>query len=208
MALLLWSGGCDSTLLLYDLLNAKYSHDDKKCGRYVELKASEKIRSIDHPQQAGYVGNRNARQRLLPILRKKFEFNHGEISISQDAIELSANGGIIQPMMWILQASQYLEANEDLYVGYIKGDDIWHYRSSLFNAFQHVQEFTHRTGKLILPLEWVSKAEVLYRLQDLKLLKHTWYCEFSDTAKCGKCPSCHTHDTALWRLQQHMEIYI
>lgn len=210
MALLLWSGGCDSTLLLYDLLTAKYSHDDKKVGRYVELKASEKIRTVSvyHPQQAGYAENHQARQRLLPILRKKFDFIHGEISVSQDNIELDSNGGMAQPMMWLLQAVQCLGTNEDLYAGYVRGDDIWHYRASLIYAFQYVQEFTHRTGKLILPLEWISKGEVLHRLQELRLLKHTWHCEIpKDGKRCKKCPSCTTHDTALWRLKQGIEIY-
>jgi hypothetical protein len=209
MALLLWSGGTDSTLLLYDLLAAKYSHDDKKRGQYVELKAGDKIRTISiyHPQQAGYIENHKARQHLLPILRKKYDFPHGEISISQDGIDI-APGGMPQPMIWLLQASQYLEKDEDLYAGYVEGDQVWHYRASLVYAFQYVQEFTHRTGKLVLPLEWTTKSEVLYNLQKLRLLNHTWHCELPVEGKrCKHCPSCTNHDTALWRLKQGIETY-
>jgi hypothetical protein len=209
MALLLWSGGCDSTFLLYDLLTA---HQFKKPTCFVALKDGEFVRtlSINHPQVAGGIYNRRARDVLRPLLQKKFKNNFvcGEIEISQNGLFIDSYGGIVQPPLWLLHASLYLDRDEDLYAGYIRGDDLWHHRDQLYEAFSVIQSFTGRTGRLLLPLEWVTKAEIIVRLKRARLLKHTWYCELSKDGRCCRqCPSCYAHDTALWRLTKGFENY-
>jgi hypothetical protein len=201
MAVLLWSGGCDSTLLLADMLKAKKGG---KPGEFVTLDDNDHVRafSVVNSQQAGYAQNLKARQRLAPTLKRRFgEFVHAEMRVRHKGLFIDSNGGMPQPMMWLLHAVQILDSSEDLYVGYIKGDEVWHYRAQLELAFQYVQQFTHRTGKLRMPLEWVSKAEVLAALRRLKLLKHTWHCELPVRGRtCRTCASCVAHLTAKWQL--------
>lgn len=172
MALLLWSGGCDSTLLLYDLLNAQ-KKGDELVGRYITIKATEHIRtiSVNDKQVAGSAHARKARDILLPLLRKRFNnrFVHGETTVSRKGLFIdNPNGGLIQPCLWLFHAAGYLDSAEDLYAGYIRGDDIWHYYGWIHQAFAAFQALTHRTGQLKLPLEWIHKSEILHRLKKLR----------------------------------------
>jgi hypothetical protein len=216
MALVLWSGGCDSTLILHDLLTACHNGAVLKQdwrGHFVTLNNGDWVNaiSIDHPQVGGNLGNRHARRRLYPLLRKKFgSFRCGEITIKQKMIEVHHTGdGLTQPGLWLLHACSYLRNDEDLYIGYIKGDDLWHYKEHLIEAFNAIQKFTSRTGVLRFPLEWTSKAEVISRLKHARLLSRTWHCERTEfpSNACGKCASCITHRTAMWRLKMGYEKY-
>ncbi len=185
MALILWSGGMDSTLLLYDFLSAKIV-DGRRKGRYVD------VHDI-----------------MVPILKKRFScgFEHGEVTIKRKGIEiLGIEHGLVQPQLWLCHASSYLWPNEDLYSGYIKGDDFWHYQGWMYEAFSNIQSIAYRTGKIKFPLEWTSKAEVIHRMRKARLQKYAWYCELSENGRpCKKCFSCTTHATAVWRLKEGIE---
>ncbi len=204
MALVLWSGGVDSTFLLYDLLTA--SNNRRGEGEYVKLTESETVRtiSINHPQITMSEMGAMARKKLVDKLKKKHGFKgfaQTEIIISQTGPEANRNhdDGVIQPVIWLAHAVQYLDTSEDCYIAYIRGDDVWHYRNYLYQAFDSLQALLGKTGKLMMPLEWVKKSEIINRLESLKLLKHTWYCELptKDEKPCGQCASCQTHKLAL-----------
>lgn len=222
--LLLFSGGCDSTSLLYDMMSSieyKSSIPNSEKGVYkIEYSGTyglypylESVRaiSINHEQVPAAEESRKARSAIIASLLKKFPSKtlyHTEVTIATSSIhtsksQVSIGGGLIQPTLWMLQAAQYLDESEDLYVGYIKGDCIWHYKHELITAFNCLQQISHRTGKLIFPLEWTTKIEVIKHLKQNHFYNKTWYCERPVNGKrCGrndrlKCNSCKTHDFSI-----------
>lgn len=206
MSLLLWSGGCDSTLILIDMLRST-----KNRSQFLSLR-DNRIRTIaiNHPQVAGVEHNKEARKRMFPLLRKRFGWHpdwHSEVDITHDAnAAIVPTGGIIQPALWVLYAIPYLEHDEDLYAGYIRSDDVWHHRDEFIQAFDGLQRLTNRIGKLIFPLEWKSKADVIHYLRKERFIKHPWYCELPvGNSPCKHCASCMVHLTAVWQLQQPFE---
>ncbi len=199
MPLVLWSGGCDSTLVLFDLLR-------KRQAQGILGLPDDPVRAVSftHPQVMAQEENRKARLALIPILENRFgKFARSEFAITLDGFGCSTNGGCIQPMMWMLQAALCLEKSEDLYIGYVRTDCALVYRPQLYAGFSAIQEMNYRTGKLFFPLEWTQKPEIITRLKTERLYRHTWYCESPENGKkCGKCSPCTTHRTALWKISQ------
>lgn len=103
--------------------------------------------------------------------------------------EIPGQCGIEQCVFWLGLAVPYLRESENLFMGYIKSDDFWHYKSFAYAAFDNLQILAGHSGKLMLPMEWVTKSEVVRRLRELKL--RTWSCECPKGKKpCGKCTPC------------------
>ena len=115
MSLLMWSGGCDSSLVLAE-----------------HLKLGQPIRTIG-------VSHNNIRvsSKLVEVRKKIMEW-YGSVKWAHSEIELThgkrcdvdafdgKEGGLVQPGIWLSVASQYLDREEDLILAYIKGDDVWH----------------------------------------------------------------------------------
>ncbi len=192
--LVLWSGGCDSTLILADL-----AEDSSK-------KRPVRAISVECDQVGGAREQARARKRILKELRKRGHYiTHGVIRVeTKEGFGLN-HYGQPQVTLWMC-AIQALEQKEDLHAGFLKGEDfgnVWtHYQS----AFDNLQNASGRTGKLILPLLYTRKTEVIRRLQKLKLYGLCWYCDPGSKGRikskpCGMCESCKTHRTALWQLK-------
>lgn len=179
MALVVWSGGCDSTLILNDLLVA--GRDDVRTV------------AINHKQVGNNPESKAARQKIIKhFAKKKITWEHEEVEI--DTYGGHQNGGTIQPCIWLLNATCNLKANEDLYMGYIRGDDVWHYMEQVRSIFNNIQYMTHKTGRLQLPLEWERKKDIKKRLNQTGLLNLVWWCESPVKGKpCNKCCSCKVH---------------
>ena len=178
--LVLWSGGCDSTLDLVWALKAKNAH----------------VRTISftHPQLGANLEQTVARSKLKKKLEKKYgAFESLEFSLGDGLIN---QYGLAQPVMWTTNAAMALLKDEDLLVGYIRGDDVWHYRSELLSIFQICQKLTGKEGEILFPLEWVDKGEVIGYLHEEGLLKDTFWCEKPENIgrSCGECSSCKIHN--------------
>ena len=216
---ILWSGGCDSSLVLYDIVQATLRpivkngvEQYRMCGEIVDYDPNERIDviSINHDQVPAKEESKAARKKLLEVLSKRFVQKRifaGEVDIVNGGgypLSVCHNNGIIQPTLWLLQAAQYLEASEDLYVGYIRTDDIWHYKQEFIAAFELLQKLANRTGKLIFPLEWYTKQDVIKLLKQAKIYQYVWYCENPHYGKrcrgINKCHPCDEHDVALDRI--------
>jgi 7-cyano-7-deazaguanine synthase in queuosine biosynthesis len=183
--LLVWSGGCDSTLSLLRLLK------EKKTVRTI---------SIIHPQI--YAAAENAAARLA-VIRKLSEKGYivkqiGEVVVSTPSrraidIEGPNEGGLVQPNIWLGLTATYLEKDEDLAFGYMKTDDLWHFRTEFVNVFNHfVKILNKESSQLNFPLEWCDKAEIVKELLDNDLLKCCWTCETPTVygLSCGSCTPC------------------
>lgn len=190
MSLILWSGGCDSTLMLYYEATTAHAAGEPMPSAL----------SIDYDDQlANTRSQANARAALLKEFgRRGLRIPATTLTISKQGnlwVERHEGGGLIQPLWWLSLAQTFLKPEEDLYLAYIRGDDIWHYREHLVAAFVAGQAMLKKTGKLCLPFEWVEKQDVLKELKQAGLDKLCWYCECAErgAAKpCGWCPSCKT----------------
>ncbi len=175
-ALICWSGGRDSTLILHDLLALR----------------TIKVRTITitHSQVEG--------EKMQKIMRtaakKKLVAKYGDFVSDEVTIDSSGagipSGGCVQPMLWIPLAALHLKAEEDLYLGYVRGDDVWHYRTQIYELFRQSQALLYKSGELVCPLEWITKKEIITELDRIDLLKSTWYCQTDRLDTCGTCASC------------------
>lgn len=186
-ALVCWSGGCDSTVVLANLLEQR----------------TIKVRTISiiHNQVGANAEQKSARQTIKNELTKKYgEFESFEVNITSDGNAVrSLQGGLCQPIIWLPLSTLYLQENEDLYVGYISGDDVWHYKQDLLKLFNYSQIIQSKIGILQMPLEWQTKSDIIYKLKQHNLYEYGWYCEYPtyDKKQCGICHSCEVHNMYL-----------
>lgn len=197
--LLLWSGGCDSTLVLANELRRKD-------------RTSETIRtlSITMPQLNHNKEQWRARKAIIAHYKKrKIFWPHVEVEIRKDYpcgfenfVQMSGHPMAI--MFGI--AMPYLDTNEDLCLSLIKSDNAIHWLTHIENAFEDLQKASFRTGKLNIPLEWHTKARVIHDLKKHRLLNKTWWCESPHRGRmCGECQPCMTHKTAKLVLQHELD---
>lgn len=183
--LVLWSGGCDSTLALFEAI------------RHGNVRAI----SIVHENVPAKSPSAKARDRIAKELtRRGMRFERSTVTISHDSATAlyGCSGGIDQPQLWLPIAHPFLNDDEDLVTGWIRGDDVWHYRQIVFTLFDQLQFLAHKTGKLLCPLEWDRKEEVIKRLKDADLYDLCWFCEGTEDEKpCSNCVPCRTHSSAL-----------
>lgn len=203
MSLVCWSGGHDSTLALLQLAR-------KACWAN-----PVKALAIVHPQIPAEAENRKARKAILAWMKaqgyfvvyqevrikhqKGYEWNDARTAHDKRTFTCTSNGGAMQPQMWIATAALYLEEDEDLYMGYIRGDDVWHYREWVCDLFYNLKTLMYKKGTLQFPLEWTAKYEVIGQLKECGLLDLCWTCEApADGKACGRCTPC----TSLWTAKQ------
>lgn len=196
MSLVCWSGGCDSTLALFDL-----------CKDATERKPVRVV-SVRHDQVGAATEQAKARRKILAELRKRgYHIQAAEVSMkTRGQFRASGGGpGPVQPILWLAAVLPFLGVvkREDLVLGYIKEDCIWHYKSHLQHAFDYICEMLGRShSKLVLPFEWIPKTEIIARLRKAGLYKLTFSCERPQKGKpCGVCPCCQERRTAEWQLR-------
>lgn len=212
MSLVLWSGGLDSTLILHNL--AVEQRDGTKAHAH-----GVRALSINQSQIGCHPPTVEASRKAIKesFRNKGIIVHYVEVTIQQtvDAWRLEnfvGGGENPQLLLWLSLAVNYLETDEDLYAGYIRGDDAWHRVGSVNEAFSALQRLGGKTGALQFPLEWESKAGVIRAMKNLGLYENCWWCEECKPKTkrglglpCGKCKSCITNDTALWQLRKYRE---
>ena len=198
--LLVWSGGCDSTLLLHDLVKDSTENNPVK------------TIAIIHPQVAAMKEQRSARKMVLKWMKKNgHHIHHQEVEVKHTGELIrcngsngvaAGNGGISQYTMWMFTALNYLDAEEDLYMGYIHGDDIWWYRHEIWESFRHLLYIMGKKGELKFPLGHMKKSKIIESLKERGLYNLIWYCETPNKGKrCGRCEPCIKHDVSIFERQ-------
>lgn len=215
LRLCLWSGGCDSTLMLYDALTTQKTWvvaPDKKKPKEIELRTEVRQISIVEPTIPCNRPQARARARILAEFKRRgIPFQPTiEVATSRayETPRRHTEGGSIQSQLWLGTATPYLQDNEDLLIGWHDGElDNLEHVTAAFTALQGVNG--GKTGALQFPLRRVTYATVLARLKDLDLLDLCWWCEGGKhptpaTAEpCGTCNKCIAHETALWQLRKY-----
>ncbi len=193
MALVLWSGGCDSTLVLSELID-----------KFDKMEQVEEINviAILHDQVLARTEQKEARKQILKILKKKQKIQYAELTMKSKGQLCITGSGLTQSVLWITNAMQYLGDDEDLYLGYIRGDDYWGSSVTMCWAFDYLKRILGKNGDLKLPLQYMRKGDVIRELKKRRLYSKIWYCEDPKGGrKCHKCEPCITHRIALERIK-------
>lgn len=181
----MWSGGCDSTLVLLQLLaNREILPDFIYPVSVIHDSIGEKCFN---------------EERIRKEFLKSRKINDC-INICGDAPYINGYGGSPQATLWAGLIAPLLPAECTLYFGYVRGDDFWHHKHPFEKALFYLHQVHYGDdGKLIIkyPLEWHTKVDVFEELEDVHKIKldSLWWCEENkrDTNPCGKCLPCLTH---------------
>ena len=193
---ILYSGGADSTYLLYDAVRSLngYSIDNKPVLRTISFNA---------PQLPGSHQQKVRRARFIQYFRETYNTNIDAIEI--DATEILSRFGNVnmpQQVCWLSVLPMFNPRiyNETLEFGYVKGDDFWHWRDFFCRIIDNTFDILYNTEKTNInvsyPLEWVTKTKITRTLIEHKLDKFIWICDTitndnrDDPPPCGKCDSC------------------
>lgn len=176
----LWSGGCDSTALLYYL-----AHRYPSCN----IKAISVIQKYITSCKCDY----EARKRL------KQRFDTEGLNISYFTYHVkneipNSFAGLSQPLIWLSTVPNLLtQVDKAICFGYIRHDDVWHYKQYFENIFNDMNKICcgSQYNELWFPFEWISKDIIVKYLKDNDLFDLISYCEHEvDRKPCGKCNKC------------------
>lgn len=185
-----WSGGCDSTLLLKTIAERYGTFTNPIIAISLEHSLiDEKKRELET----------QARDKLLKeFTNRGLHIKHKVITISCDIGYGPVTAG--QAYLWLSTIIPFA-ANMNLYLGFIKEDSVWHYMSQLQNLISNINNALSINTLVHYPLEHITKHEIIDKLYKENLYDLVWYCEAPKTdIPCGKCTPCETHTHAIVKL--------
>jgi 7-cyano-7-deazaguanine synthase in queuosine biosynthesis len=208
--IVLWSGGCDSTLLLYELLDAYGSKN--------VIAVSYNYPWL-HPTKAKIESNhREAFKSKMKLLGERFSnFNHHEFGINMigdKVMSIPPLNGLPQAMGWLFMIPMYANENSYIYAGYVKDDDFstGGYKHHYTNIFDSVNKLIGRENlTLRLPYVGLSKYEIISNLIKNEIYDTAWYCEMpsSEHSPCMECHPCQAHISSLTYLSMFSnDVYV
>ena len=189
-----YSGGCDSTLLLYNtIVNNK---DDDITALSIRYKQIGDFK---------YTNECVARVNFLSFMRSKgYNFNLEHIEFDNNWITRSY--GPIQPTMWLNILAHYIFENTTVYFGYIDGDYIWRYMREFTVVFENLMKIMDKSGcSLDFPLHGYSKIDVINNLNKAGIPDNCyWFCEgnHKDLKPCGECSPCLQYKAAKYIIEE------
>ena len=196
MITVMFSGGCDSTLVLYKTL---MSIQKKEISNTVV-----NALTIINNQVPAQKEQLEARIKIIEEFKKReLFFNHINVHINADGhgIQPGEPYGMVQPSIWLTQAPLYISNNEILRMGYHEGDSFWTHRHYAEEGFKNICKVMEKNCIIEYPLKLKRKPEIIMELKKRGLYELCWYCEHPtiDSKPCGECFPCQTHRTALWQ---------
>lgn len=180
-----WSGGLDSTLILYDLI--KRNVDVSVITFESEVFGNSKN-----------ILEQSVRTRFL----QKFSKNKIEeytIKLDFPYTDIRNNGGLCQQPYMISLIALYGKPDTTYHFGYHKGDDFftWHHES--MNILQNINTIMNKNVQVNFPLRHMHKWQIIDRIQWNGLDDYVWFCEYPENSTngksaCGECVPCKTHE--------------
>lgn len=182
----LYSGGCDSTLVLHKA-----------------LRTGNRIHTISFTSdQLGGSNNEDKKRKEYFEYCKKNELLIGEnllINIDNDGSRGFKTGefSCAQPGIWLYNMIAYLPDNSIVLTGYIRGDDFLTYDvfSSWLQAYEGLKGLFGKNIEIYFPFMYKNKTNIIEELKEYDIEKYTTYCETPkvDGTACGECESCEKH---------------
>lgn len=191
--IVVWSGGADSTLLLFELA-VKYGAKHNPVFAYSFVK--------ENVAQAPF--DKQARKKLKKVFKEMgLNIKYAEVKESlRGRIPWQYTNGLPQCMMWLGGLAPILMCNAYIHLGYIREDDFWHANYTARQAFYKLGALVDSKAEMETPYEYERKADILRKLKHYGLLDLIRYCEDDKEEPCGKCPSCKKHHHALLDLEK------
>lgn len=184
---IIWSGGCDSTALIL----------------YLWEKYHKKINliSIVYDRLGSFISDTKSKKKLLKEFENRgilIEYNEIKIEDNTNYEDYQNRGGISQPQMFLTLIGQLVRGyNRLICFGYIRKDDFWHYSSYFESIFNLLNKMSNSDATLYMPFEWVNKEEILWYLNEHKILKYCSHCDGGSEKDCGCCATCITYKNSL-----------
>ena len=195
----IYSGGCDSTLMLYEIAK-EYGTKEKPV---IAL-------SYNHhaPCPVKAIIEKKTRESFRKYCKKnKIYINFTEVSVGIKAVSkryfsISHHPGIVQPYLWLGALGVAMLGWRNFYFGYIKHDDFWMFKSEFVEAFKALQKVIMTENKVFFPLMDIHKENIIRKLKEYEIYDLTWHCETptKEHEACGTCTPCKKHKEALRNL--------
>lgn len=184
-----WSGGADSTLLLY-LLCKELNKDGKK--PVVLISESWYLTGKKKISEA------KARDNIeREFIARGLEFDkmriRSEVTVPDGL--WGTTFGLQQPGLWVMQFMPVMKENSIVHFGYINGDHFWYHDNDFIDMVNSYDKMLNSHTELSFELQYTDKVEVLSMLKEFDLLKFIWYCETPERVgqPCGLCHPCQTN---------------
>lgn len=192
-----WSGGCDSSVLLYELLSLYGSKKVVAISYNYPWLYNKKAQSEEM--------HRNAFISKIKLHGNNFmDFSHTIFTVNQetksgDPLNVKDYPGIPQALAWMFSTPMYLNYNGIVYIGMIKGDNFSLWIDDYYRMFNNINSLLHKKSSLRIPYITLEKKNIIEKLFYYDLYNETWYCEFPNFVNmpCGKCVPCIKHRGAL-----------
>lgn len=185
--IIMWSGGCDSTLLLVDACEA--------FGANHVVAVSYKYPWLD---PAKCENERHHREILKAKLKLRgYDIRHTEFDISHNKLSGApihvVSSGLPQSIAWLLSVPLMCVKGSIIYTGDLKSDE---------EIVKNISKVLDRDLEYRHPYRSISKADVIERLMYLDLYDDVWFCEIPNDVNeiCAQCIPCKTHMQALYCL--------
>lgn len=191
----MWSGGTDSTLLLYELLKAYGPHKVTAISYKYPWLASGKVKS-EKDHRLAFAAKMN--------IQGLGGFQSTEVNITQETISggflaSSAGAGLPQALAWLLSVPIYAEQDAYVYDGGIRNDDLTLRMEAYHSIIRGIAGVMQKGITFRTPYIYLTKAQILEKLIAYDLYDCTWYCEIpnEENTPCDHCVPCRTHIAAL-----------
>lgn len=196
---IMWSGGCDSPLLLYEALEI-YGSD-----RVVAI--SYKYPWLDENKYQTEKLHRESFKANMKLCGEKFgNIRHMELTISETICSgnraFTNNSGLPQAVAWMLGVPMYATENSYIYSGAIRSDDLSLHLEGYHEMFRGISKTLDKKIYLREPYLYLTKSQVIDKLLQYGLYESTWFCEIPKDigTPCYECNPCRTHIAALTEL--------
>lgn len=202
----LWTGGLDSTMLLYEL--AKYYGTKEKPVIAISLESA----NINQTEMEKY-----CRKRLKKEFKKRklhIRYVTNTMSMETRGMRGEFFGGPKQPTLVLVSMLMAVShADSMIFCGYVKGDDIWHFIPEFKSMFRSMVKMVESNATVHFPYEFRDKSRIYDMAKDSGLLPYIWWCEASpDDTKtllgrkpCGKCTSCRRMNLVQYQYESDQE---
>ncbi len=171
---LLWSGGVDSTFMLYYLLSSGYNVNTY----YVNIKNNE------------FKSERElaARNAIKSVLNDKYGYHFTDRSDTLDILYHGSNAmKLPQPLAWL--SSTMTIHDRYLVMSYIMNDDAVSFIEPIRNIVNSLNAFRHQDLNVLFPLIRLSKSE-LWRSLPSDIRDLTTSCEYPESWKTDGICEC------------------
>ena len=190
----IWSGGCDSTLILFEAIMNNTSETKIQALSFVHSK-------MDANKMMAERKARDAFKQKIGQLGWSDRVVFDEITTTTTAEIGHYPCGCPQIALWLCPALLHVPDDTELVFGYIRKDDYWHYILQVCEIVEHASKIMGKKIKLSFPKEWSSKEDIIRDLIHHSIYECTWSCEdpiMRDGVfvPCGKCTPCIAHDAA------------